>query len=103
MMQTGAPMQIVDFQTSLLLTGYLLMSLVALMAYWIDKRRAARAEWRISEGALHTIELLGGWPGAWVAQRVFRHKWRKTRYMVVFWAIGVIHVLAWAWWLGVFG
>jgi uncharacterized membrane protein YsdA (DUF1294 family) len=31
---------------------------------------------------------------------VFRHKWRKTRYVLVFWAIAAIHALAWAWWLG---
>jgi uncharacterized membrane protein YsdA (DUF1294 family) len=90
-----------DSRTSLLVAVYLLMSAVAFVAYWIDKRRAARAEWRIREGTLHAIELLGGWPGALVAQRVFRHKWRKTGYMVVFWAIAGVHVLAWTWWLGV--
>jgi uncharacterized membrane protein YsdA (DUF1294 family) len=85
------------------LAAYVLMSVVSFGLYWIDKRRAVRGEWRISERTLHGTELLGGWPGAWIAQRVLGHKGRKTRYMVVFWAIGGIHTLAWAWWLGAFG
>lgn len=79
---------------------YLLMSGVAFAMYWLDKRRAGRGEWRISEAMLHVVELLGGWPGAFAAQRVFRHKWRKGAYMTVFWAIVGAHALAWAWWLG---
>lgn len=85
------------------LAAYVLMSAVALAMYGIDKQRAVRGDWRIAEGTLHAIELLGGWPGAWIAQRVFRHKGRKTRYLIVFWAIVGIHALAWAWWLGAFG
>jgi uncharacterized membrane protein YsdA (DUF1294 family) len=87
---------------AMVLAIYALMSAVAFGVYWIDKRRAVRGDWRIPEATLHGIELLGGWPGAWIAQRVFHHKGRKTRYLVVFWAIGAIHALAWAWWLGVF-
>ena len=86
-----------------ILAGYGLVSAAAFAAYWIDKRRAGRGEWRIPERTLHGIELLGGWPGAWLAQRVFRHKWRQGRYMFVFWAIGGLHALAWAWWFGAFG
>ena len=85
-----------------MLAAYTVMSALAFGMYAIDKRRAGRGEWRISEGALHGIELFGGWPGALVAQRVFRHKRQKTRYMAAFWAIVAIHVLGWAWWLGRF-
>jgi uncharacterized membrane protein YsdA (DUF1294 family) len=71
------------------------MSALALAMYWVDKRRATRGMWRISEGTLHTIELLGGWPGAWLGQRIFRHKWRKPQYLVVFWIIVTVHMVAW--------
>jgi uncharacterized membrane protein YsdA (DUF1294 family) len=74
------------------------MSALAFSVYWMDKRRASRGEWRISERALHTIELLGGWPGAWIAQRMFRHKWRKTQYVLVFWLIVAVHMAGWALW-----
>jgi len=74
------------------------MSMLAFSTYWIDKHRAAHGEWRISERTLHTIELLGGWPGAFIAQRVFRHKWRKTRYVLVFWVIVAVHAVGWTLW-----
>lgn len=76
----------------------MLASVVAFAMYAIDKRRAARGQWRISEAALHTAELLGGWPGALIAQRVWRHKRQKGRYMLVFWVIVGIHAGAWVWW-----
>jgi len=74
---------------------YALMSALAFALYAVDKRRAARGAWRISEATLHTIELLGGWPGSLLGQRMFRHKWRKTSYVVVFWTIVAAHVLGW--------
>ena len=79
------------------------MSIVAFILYWIDKRRAGRREWRISEAMLHGSELLGGWPGAWAAQRILRHKWRKRPYMAVFWVIVALHAAGWTWWWGWLG
>lgn len=81
---------------------YLVMSLVAFAVYGWDKRRAGRGEWRVSERTLHGLELLGGWPGALVAQGFFRHKRRKLSFMVVYWLIVALHLSAWgAWaWMG---
>ena len=95
-------MLVINSGAALVLACYAVMSVVAFILYWIDKRRAERNEWRIAEGTLHAIELLGGWPGSWIAQRVFRHKTRKTPYMVVFWLIVAVHALGWAWWFGAF-
>jgi uncharacterized membrane protein YsdA (DUF1294 family) len=64
------------------------------ITYWVyarDKRRAVEGEWRVPEAWLHLLELLGGWPGAWLAQRRLRHKCSKGSYQFVFWLI----VLAW--------
>jgi len=80
---------------------YAVMSAAAFTALGVDKRRAARGDWRVREGSLHLIELLGGWPGSWAGQRVFRHKWKKTRYVLVFWGIVLAHVLGWVWWSGI--
>ena len=74
---------------------YAIMSVVTFVAYGIDKRRAVLGKWRISEHTLHLLELAGGWPGAAVGQVLFRHKWRKLTYMVVFVGIVVLHVAAW--------
>jgi uncharacterized membrane protein YsdA (DUF1294 family) len=77
---------------------YVLMSAVALAIYWIDKRRARRGDWRIAEGTLHVIEFLGGWPGAWLGQRLLRHKSSKGTYLSVFRAIVAAHAVGWVWW-----
>ena len=47
-------------------------------AYALDHRRAREKEWRFPEGRLHRLELLGGWPGAFLAQRRLRHKCSKV-------------------------
>ena len=77
---------------------YAVMSVAAFALYWHDKRQAQRGRWRVSEATLHAVELLGGWPGAWLAQRAFRHKTSKLRYQLIFWTIVAAHAAAWAWW-----
>lgn len=75
---------------------YLVMSTVAFLAYGLDKQAATDGAWRTAEKRLHLWSLLGGFPGAWAAQRVFRHKGRKRRFMIIFWLIVLLHVAAWA-------
>ncbi len=74
---------------------YALASLITFIAYGWDKRRAANGGWRTPEARLHWMEFFCGWPGGLAGQAVFRHKRRKTRYMVVFWGIVAVHAAAW--------
>jgi uncharacterized membrane protein YsdA (DUF1294 family) len=71
----------------------LLISLGTFATYGIDKRRAESGEWRIPELNLHLAEFLGGWPGAFVAQRWFNHKTSKISYRIVYWLIVLLHEL----------
>ncbi|MGN2413252.1 DUF1294 domain-containing protein [Pseudomonas syringae] len=75
------------------------MSLLAFVLYRRDKRQAGIGGQRTPENVLHTLELLGGWPGALLAQQVFRHKTRKVSFQVVFWLIVVVHQALWVDWL----
>jgi len=75
--------------------AYAVMSVVAACAIWWDKRAARRGAWRTRESTLHTIEMLGGWPGSWVARRRFRHKTRKPAYHAVFVRIVAFHSIVW--------
>ena len=81
-----------------ILLYYLLASAMAFFAYWLDKSAAREGRWRIPESRLHLLALMGGWPGAWLAQRTLRHKTRKQPFQTIFWTTGVLHcaVLAWA-------
>ena len=79
---------------ALIPTVYLVMSLVAFIAYAVDKSAAVHGEWRTPESTLHTFELLGGWPGAWLAQRLLRHKSIKTSFRIVFFVMVVLNLAA---------
>lgn len=78
---------------------YPLASLVAFVLYAKDKYRAMTGAWRISEGTLHLVEVLGGWPGAFAAQRTMRHKTVKVEYQATYWLIVATHVGFWGLWL----
>jgi uncharacterized membrane protein YsdA (DUF1294 family)/cold shock CspA family protein len=64
---------------------YLVTSLLAFMLYAFDKSAAMNKRWRTRESTLLLVGLAGGWPGALVAQGMFRHKSRKSAFLVPFW------------------
>lgn len=70
------------------------ISAVTYISYATDKRRAQTNAWRIPEAHLHLMELLGGWPAAWIAQRRLRHKCSKVSYQCTFWLIITIQEFA---------
>ena len=72
--------------------GYLGMSLVCAVAYWMDKTAAQKGQWRIPEITLLTLGLFGGWPGAIVAQQTLRHKTSKVSFRIAFWMTVVLNV-----------
>lgn len=67
-------------------------SVVCALVYAIDKSAAKAGRWRVSESTLHTLSLVGGWPGALVAQQVLRHKSNKATFRAAFWATVVANV-----------
>ena len=71
-----------------------LMSLASFVAYGFDKRRAQKNGRRVPEKTLHVMALFGGWPGALMGQRVFRHKTQKLSFRIVFWLCVVLHLIA---------
>lgn len=68
------------------------INLVTFVAYGVDKRAAIRKTWRIPEIQLHTLEFLGGWPGAYIAQKIFRHKTKKRSYQAMFWLVSAMQI-----------
>jgi uncharacterized membrane protein YsdA (DUF1294 family)/cold shock CspA family protein len=79
-----------------------LLSLLTFFIYGFDKNAAETGRWRTAENTLHLLSLIGGWPGAWVAQRLFRHKVRKTSFMAGYWATVLAHMAAMGAWVGKF-
>ena len=57
------------------LAYYLLaINVVAFIMYGIDKYKAKKAKWRISEATLLLLAVLGGSIGAWMGMKVWHHK-----------------------------
>ena len=73
------------------LSLYLGASTLTFFAYWLDKSAARKAQWRMPENTLQLLGLIGGWPGALIAQRLLHHKTRKLSFQVVCWITVVLN------------
>ncbi len=76
---------------------YFIASTITFILYALDKSAAKNNRWRIEENTLHLCGLIGGWPGALLAQRLFRHKTKKTSFQIIFWITVVFNVGANGW------
>ncbi|MEF8700932.1 MAG: cold shock and DUF1294 domain-containing protein [Candidatus Accumulibacter sp. UW26] len=81
----------------LVLIAYLVVSCVAYLAYEFDKAAAQNGQWRTQESTLHLFSLLGGWPGAMLAQKRLRHKTRKQSFQLTYWATVVLNCAGLGW------
>ena len=71
------------------------MSISTYVMYASDKHQARVKGWRDSESSMHFMELLGGWPGAFFAQRMLRHKSTKGTYQFTYGLIvGLYQIVA---------
>lgn len=77
---------------------YWLASGVSYLLYFSDKSAAGRrGVRRTPEDTLHLVDLLGGWPGALLAQHAYRHKTVKASFQAVFWLTVFVNVATVAW------
>lgn len=80
-----------------ILALYLGASALTFLAYALDKSAARNDRWRTKESRLHIFGLIGGWPGALVAQKLLRHKSKKQSFRVVFWVTVLANCGALGW------
>lgn len=85
----------------LLLVYLLLVNFIAFVLMGLDKRRAKRDKWRISEKALFLPAVLGGSVGAIAGMHVFRHKTKHWYFRYGLPALlalqAVLVLIAWRW------
>ncbi|MBU2978819.1 cold shock and DUF1294 domain-containing protein [Alteromonas sp. C1M14] len=80
-----------------ILALYTAASLVTFTLYALDKSAAQKGGWRIQERTLHLLSLIGGWPGALIAQQKLRHKTQKQSFRIVFWITVLLNCGAFVW------
>lgn len=67
----------------LIAIGYfVLINLAGLMLMGIDKRKAQKGKWRIPEGTLFLIAILGGSIGCILGMYLFRHKTKHKKFVI---------------------
>ncbi len=62
---------------------YIIINIIAFAAYFIDKRKAVKHSYRISEANLLGLCLIGGGLGALIGMQVFRHKTKKLAFQIL--------------------
>ena len=86
-----------------ILALYLVVSTITFFMYWSDKSKARRKQWRIPEDTLHFWSLIGGWPGAALAQKLVHHKSSKTSFQTIYWFTIAVNIVAVIWLLSPVG
>ena len=74
--------------------GYLvIINIVSFLTMWIDKEKAKKNKWRISEGTLLILAVIGGSIGGMIGMYTFRHKTKKKRFTIGFPLILMLEIL----------
>ena len=56
------------------------INIITFFLYGIDKWKAKRSKWRISEAALIWLSVFGGSIGAWLGMNVWHHKTQHNKF-----------------------
>ncbi|MEH7248785.1 DUF1294 domain-containing protein [Neobacillus niacini] len=78
--------------TSILLV-YIIMNLIGLLVMKVDKDRAKKQQYRISENTLWLIALLGGAVGTTVGMQRYRHKTKHLSFKFGFPILAVAEII----------
>ena len=73
---------------------YALINITLFIMMAIDKRKARKSKWRISETTLLLTGLLGGAVGGLLAMKLVHHKSRKAYFYMVYICAVIIHIFA---------
>ena len=52
----------------------IIINLITFLLYGIDKLKAKKGKWRISEATLLLLAIIGGSIGAWLGIKIWHHK-----------------------------
>ena len=65
----------------------IVINIIGAIVNIVDKQKAKRNKWRISEATLWTVALLGGSIGSYITMKIIRHKTQHKSFMIGFPAI----------------
>ena len=71
----------------------IIINIVGFLAMYIDKQKAKRGKWRITENTLLIITVLGGGVGTIAGMYTFRHKTQKPKFTIGLPAILILEII----------
>ncbi|MCI9093105.1 MAG: DUF1294 domain-containing protein [Coprobacillus sp.] len=71
---------------------FFIFNILTFSLYGIDKRKAIKGQWRISERMLLAFALLGGSIGAILAMMIFHHKTKHWKFILLIPLFLMIHI-----------
>lgn len=78
-----------------ILTYYLLViNPITFIVYGVDKYKAKKAKWRISEATLLLMAAIGGSIGAWLGMKAWHHKTLHKKFKYGIPAILLLQIIA---------
>ena len=79
---------------SIVFVAYYLLAIniIAFVVYGIDKLKAKKGKWRISEATLLLLAIIGGSIGAWFGMNLWRHKTKHLKFRFGLPVILILHL-----------
>lgn len=81
----------------LLLVAYFIMNLVGLIIMKVDKTRAKKHQYRISENNLWLVAIFGGAIGTTLGMQMFRHKTKHLSFKFGFPLLAALQLVLFFW------
>jgi uncharacterized membrane protein YsdA (DUF1294 family) len=81
---------------TIILPLLIILNMAAFLTYGVDKKRAQRQQWRISDKTLLTLAIIAGF-GAYTGMRVFHHKTRQNLFRAAAFIGMLINSVVFAW------
>ncbi len=71
----------------------IIINIIGFLIMYIDKRKAEKGKWRISEKTIFIITALGGGIGTISGMYTFRHKTQKFQFVIGLPAITILEII----------
>lgn len=81
-------------QVKIILGYVLIMTVIGFWSMYIDKRKARKHEWRVSEKTLFMIAILGGSIGSNLGMFLCRHKTKHWYFVIGMPGISILQIAA---------
>jgi uncharacterized membrane protein YsdA (DUF1294 family) len=78
---------------------YLIMNLIGLIIMRIDKNRAKKHQYRISENTLWLVAIFGGAVGTTAGMKLYRHKTKHLSFKIGFPLLAIVEVVLFGYFL----